>query len=153
MEEKKPHIKLSEISKKDHFPAPAGYFDTLQEKIDARIASENREKVIHVNWRYIGYAAAASVTLLVAVLVGIRNPTPQAQTVEEMIAAIPYEECIAYLEASDIEIDEIVRGTPVDAWDEPLVLPTASDSLIGDDDLDVLYERYGVTADENLQTL
>jgi hypothetical protein len=153
MAEKKTHIKLSEIPKKDPFKAPEDYFDTLQEKIDERIGLEKKGKVIQANWRYIGYAVAASVTLLVAVLIGIRNPTEQKPTVEDMIADISFEECIAYLQTSDIEIDEIVQGTPLEAWSEPLVSPIGSDSLIDDRELDVLYERYGVSADENLQTL
>lgn len=153
MAEKKPHIKLSDLPKKDPFRAPEGYFDTLQEKIDARIGLEKKGRVIQVNWRHIGYAVAASVTLLVAVLIGIRNPTEQRPNVEQMLAEISFEECIAYLEASDIEIDEIVQGTPLEAWNEPLVSPTGPDSLIDDSELDALYERYGVTDDENLQTL
>jgi hypothetical protein len=150
---KKPHIKLSDLAKKDPFQAPEGYFNTLQEKIDARIGLEKKGRLVQLNWRYIGYAVAASVTLLIAVLVGIKTPGTQKPTVEEMIAGISFEDCVAYLQSSDIEIDEIVQGTPLDAWDEPFISPSGSDSLMNDYELDVLYERYGVTSDENLQTL
>jgi hypothetical protein len=153
MAEKKPHSKLSDFPKKDPFKAPEGYFDNLQSKIDARIGQETKGKVIHVNWKYIGYAVAASVTLLVAVLIGIRNPAEQKPTAEEMVAAISFDDCLAYLKSSDIEVEEIVAGTPLDAWIDPIVSDTESDSLIGDKELDLLYERYGVTDDENLQIL
>jgi hypothetical protein len=153
MAEKKPHIKLKDLSKKDPFQAPDGYFDTLQDRIDRRIGNAKQGRVIQVNWRYIGYAVAASVTLLVAVLIGIRNPGEQRPTVEDLIAEISFDDCLAYLETSDIEIEEIVQGTPFDAWNEPLVSPTESDSVVDESELDILYELYGVTSDENLQTL
>ena len=156
MSDKKPHIKLSDLPKRDPFEAPEGYFETLQSRIDARIDAGKPAKVIQVNWRYIGYAVAASVTLLIAVPVGGQFKSSQEPTVEQLLAEVSFEDCLAYLEETELEleIDEILQATSSETWSEPLVMPHPVDSGFQDEeDLDLLYERYGVTSDENLQTL
>jgi hypothetical protein len=153
MAEQKPNIKLSDIPKRDPFQAPDGYFDDLQAKIDRRIADAPKAKVIHVNWRNIGYAVAAAVTLLVAVLVAVDGPSKSTPSAAEMIAQLTAEDCLAYLTSTDIEIDEIIQGTDAEIWSDPVEAPMDSGSDLSDEDLDLLYERYGVTSDENLQSL
>ena len=152
MDEEKKHNRLADRPKKDPFEAPEGYFDSLQQKIDQRIDAGSKGKVVSVNWRYIGYAVAASITLLVAFLIGFSNLSKDELSVEQMLAEISLEDCIAYIETSDMDIDEIVQGTSPETWSEPMVSPHGDDTDL-EEDMDLLYEEYGVTSDENLQTL
>jgi hypothetical protein len=149
------HKKLRGIPKRDVFSVPEGYFDSLQERIEKRIAQEEEKKIISFrHWKYIGLAAAASIALLIMLLPRILSTENAPATAEELIDEITADDCLTYLRNTDIDTEEILGLMPPDVWtdtmDEDLQFSTPE---VTEEDIDLLYERYGVTPDKNLQTL
>jgi hypothetical protein len=160
MSEEKKHKNLSDIPKKDIFKAPEGYFDTLQERIEMRIAGKekrtNESYVIGIpadKFKYISLAIAASVALLIMFLPA-RQSDPASLSAAELIAQISDEDCLAFLQSSELEIDDLLGLSEPELWNEVMDegVPDATNDL-KEEDADLLYEQYGVSEDENLQML
>lgn len=156
MEEEKENTDLNKIPKKDLHQAPEGYFEALPDKILQRIDGEEKRKErklgVQVSWSTIGYAAAASIVLLVAVLIGIRNNENDAASAEDLLAEVSTSDLVLYLQYSEIDTYEIIEATDIDQLDQPL--GRAEDLMepqLDDADMELLYEQYGISPDENLQ--
>ncbi|MEQ9437697.1 MAG: hypothetical protein RIG62_01570 [Cyclobacteriaceae bacterium] len=112
-------MNLEDLKKKgltqDPFPAPAGYFDGLSDRIQARIAQEEEaksdetSKVVRISQRW--YYAAAAVAVL-ALSVWLINPfkntaDPVADgegEVQTLLADVSNEALIDYLEMTNVDI-------------------------------------------------
>ena len=146
--------KLNDIPKKEIFKVPEDYFTELEKKIDRRIDAKPAGKVVsfYSEHRYelAGLAAAAAIALLV-IFVPWQNSGP-APDVTAMIAEIPAEDCLAYLEYSDLTIEQIIGSATEQELEEALgdFVPAPQ---IDDEDLDRLYEKFGATSDEKLKSL
>ncbi|SRR5690606_29273625 len=151
MKEKKP-IKLTDIPRKDVFNVPEGYFEGLQDRISERIARPQGKQVFLERplVRRLSLAVAAAVALLIVAIPFLNNRNEL--TAEQLISQLSPEDCLYYLEHSDIETADILALIETeDLFDEQeQLLPPAE---MSDDELDLLFERYGVTEDEKLQTL
>lgn len=91
--------KLDDIDKKEVFKVPEGYFEDLPLKIQQRVSTERQPQRLRVPaW---SLALAASVLLLVTFIFILPESTPNT---EELLAQIPQDEIIAYLD--QIELDE-----------------------------------------------
>ncbi len=150
MGEKKP-IKLSEIPKTDVFRTPEGYFEDLQDRIAERIAKPEGKQVFFMRpvVRNISLAAAAVIAILIVALpLMLDKPTPSA---EQLIAKLSAEDCLYYLQHSDMETAEILSIVDTDNLfvENEQALPPAE---MSEEDLELLYELYGVTDDDKLQT-
>ena len=155
--EKEPE-RLSNIPKKDIFKAPEGYFDSLQENISRRIAERKKPagKTIAFRverWKYVTLAAAAVITLLIIFLPS-RQVDLHSPSAAELIAQITDEECLAFLKSSELEIDDLLGLSEPELWDEVIVdaVPDDAEEWKKEDE-EMLYERFGVSPDENLQIL
>lgn len=147
-------MKLEDIPKKDIYSAPEGYFERLEKDIQTRIEGKPEGKVVsfykHNRLGLIGLAAAASIALLI-VFLPITN-TEESMDVTSMLAEISTEDCLAYLEGSELTMEQIIG----DATDEEL--EQALDDLVpapefDEGDLELLYEKFGATSDEKLNSL
>ena len=92
--------RLDDIDKKIDFKVPDGYFEELPLKIQQRIQEENKEARTFIlpSW---SYAMAAAVLLIITFVFLFQDTAP---TAESLLAEVPEEALIAYLE--EIEIDE-----------------------------------------------
>ena len=91
--------KLDDIDKKQAFKAPEGYFEDLPMKIQQRITEEPRKQSSSTPvW---ALAMAASVVIVVAFIFLFQDNQPST---ESLLADIPQEELIAYLD--QLEVDE-----------------------------------------------
>lgn len=92
--------KLKDIDKRKAFEVPEGYFEDLPLKIQSRISTKEKSKyqIRLPNW---SLALAASVILIVTSIF-LFSDTPTSA--EDLLAKIPQEELIAYLD--EIELDE-----------------------------------------------
>lgn len=154
--EKKPQKKLEEIPKKQFFQVPDGYFNDLEQKIQRRIDEQPQGKVIPFfvehRWKVIGLAAAASIAFLLVFLPMQRTQTSVSE-VDQLLAQVSAEDCLAYLQFSELDIEEIIATTPSEDIDEVLEEYLFEGPEIEDEDLDLLYEKFGATSDEKLKTL
>ena len=99
--------------------------------------------------RNISLAAAAVIAILIVALpLMLDKPTPSA---EQLIAKLSAEDCLYYLQHSDMETAEILSIVDTDNLfvENEQALPPAE---MSEEDLELLYELYGVTDDYKLQT-
>jgi hypothetical protein len=154
--EKEPES-LSNLPKKDIFRAPDGYFDSLPDKISSRIASQKPAgKTIPFRmerWKYATLAAAAVITLLIIFLPS-RQTDQDSPSAADLIAEITDEECLAFLKTSEVEIDDLLGLSDPGLWNEVIgdAVPDSTEQW-NEEDEEILYERFGVSPDENLQIL
>lgn len=152
MSKEKPHINLKDIPKQEVYKVPEGYFDSLPGRVEQQITEEkNGRSVRFTNWNMIGYAVAASISLLIVALIVFRKD-PASHSAEDLLAEVSTSDLVAYLQNSEVDAYEIVDATHPDVWAEPLA-DSASwlKPKLNSEDMDLLYERYGVSPDENLQ--
>lgn len=153
----KKHESLSDIPKKDIFNAPEGYFDSLQKRIDLRVSGQRPEARIlgmpAAKVRYISLAVAASIALLI-IFLPARQTDPGSPSAAQLISEISNEEALAFLQASDVEIDDLLGLSQPELWDEVIVdaVPDTTTD-ISNTDAETLYEQYGVSSDEDMQLL
>jgi len=156
MDPDKRKIKLSDISRKDVFKAPDGYFDSLSSRIAKRLEEKPKGKVVAFNSATLwigGLAAAATISLLVVFGPRLISSSQHAETAEDLIAALSYDDCLAYLTSTDVTMEEILGDA-----DEIQLIEGFGDDIgttpeVDEDAIDLLYEKYGVTEDEKMQTL
>lgn len=150
--EKKP-IKLSDLPKKDVFTTPDGYFDSLQSRIDAKIKEPKGKTVVFTpqRWFYAGLAAAM-IALAIVFGPGLFTSSTTSPSAEQLLASVPEAELLAYLNESDLEIEDILSMTEPELWDEIIDDDVLTPSF-DEENLDLLYEQYGVSSDEAFQIL
>jgi hypothetical protein len=157
MSSEKKHRNLDDIPKKDIFKAPEGYFDSLQNRINERVSGHRPEgRIIGMpasRVKYISLAIAAAIALLI-VFLPARQTDPASPSAAELISAISNEDALAFLKASDVEIDDLLGLSEPELWDEVIVdaVPDTTTD-ISNTDAETLYEQYGVSSDENMQLL
>lgn len=153
MKDKKPH-KLDDYGKEPVFKTPQRYFEDLEARIMSRIEEGEEKKVFRLRSpgtkMWIG-AAAAVIAILVLSLSQLLSPA--APSVDEMLAEIPAEDCLAYLKGSDIDISDILAISDLEGLVDEYEGGLLPEENLNEEDVDLLYERYGVTDDDKLQTL
>jgi hypothetical protein len=153
MSNERPYRKLTDLPKKDIFKTPEGYFENLPNAIANRIAHKKEPKVVAFRpWTYVGVAAAAAIALLIAFGPGLLNPGQSSASAEELLAGVSDEACLAYLKNAELDVEEILELPDPELWDEALQ-DAVPEPQVSDDNIDLLYEEYGVSPDENLQIL
>jgi hypothetical protein len=145
---------LSNIPKRNVFKTPDGYFDSLPGRVADRIQNKKEAKVVSMpfNRMTISMAAAAVILLLIAVIFFIQQSDPQTSA-EELLAQVSDEDCIAYLKTTDIEIEDILNNADPGVWEESFDADEHFQEPFDEQDDELLYEKYGVSPDEDLQLL
>jgi hypothetical protein len=135
--------KLEEIAKKNIFEVPDGYFDKLPGIIQARVAKPEPTR-----WLIPTLKFALPVLALVAV--GIFWFTAQTgQSIEEQLSGIQTEQLVAYLDDSDLTMDDLAETV---TWSESdlneLEEKVYSSMEVTGEELDILFEEFNVEAED-----
>lgn len=144
--------KNDDMKRKDPFQAPEGYFDSLADRIEARIDQEAekpaaRGRIIRMPMA-VGYAAAAVITLLAVFWLVTRDET--TPTSDELIARLSDQEIIEYLASSDMPLEEIIEITDFGSMEsDSLDLQVMPDLDLAPGEIDELIELYDLEELEN----
>jgi hypothetical protein len=131
--------KLEDIPKKEIFKVPDGYFDSLPNRIQARIAEESPAREERFFFRFkLQYALP--VIVLLAVGAALFLPVRQPDSVESLLAGVQTEELIAYLEESGITTEDVLEDVEFNATDLDEIEAEVYELTIGDEDLLELME-------------
>ena len=129
--------KLEDISKKNIFEVPDGYFEKLPGIIQARVA-----KPQPTPWFVPTLKFALPIFAILAV--GIFWYSSQSQnTIEEQLAAIQTEQLVAYLDDATLNFDDLTESV---TWSEDdlneLEEKVFSSFEVSETDLDLLLEEF-----------
>jgi hypothetical protein len=129
--------KLEDISKKNIFEVPDGYFEKLPGIIQARVA-----KPEPTPWFVPTLKFALPIFAILAV--GIFWYSSQSQnTIEEQLAAIQTEQLVAYLDDATLNFDDLTESV---TWSEDdlneLEEKVFSSFEVSETDLDLLLEEF-----------
>jgi hypothetical protein len=153
MSNEKPYRKLTDLPRKDIFKTPEGYFEQLPDSVAKRIRQKKESKVVAFRpWAFAGIAAAAAIALLIAFGPSLLTPGQPRTSAEDLLAGVSDEACLAYLKNAELDVEEILELPDPQLWDEALE-GAIVEPEVSDEDVDLLYEEYGVSPDENLQLL
>lgn len=104
--------KLEDIPKNHPFSVPDGYFDKLPGVIQARVAESAVKKQARP---FFQYALRVAVPLAAMVVLAVLYFTPSTgNNYNDILASVDTEQLTAYLEESDITIDELLEVTELD---------------------------------------
>ena len=137
-------MNLNDIDKKEPFKAPDGYFESLEDRIMARIeeneASPARGRSVWFQPWY-GYAAAAAVALIAVVMIFSPGSVSESASAEDILAEIPEEAIIDYLASSSISTDEIMdlANFTLEEADE---IQSENTLELNEEDIDLLIEEF-----------
>jgi hypothetical protein len=106
--------KLDDIPKKNIYEVPDGYFDQLALKIQARTEVISPTRSVN-SWTLALKYALPAVVIAVA-LVFILKPK-SVQDTEQLLASIPTEHLIAYIDDSDISVQDLLEIVNFDEAD------------------------------------
>jgi len=144
---KKP-FKLEDVSKKESFSVPNGYFDTLPTIIQAKAIESTKPSFVLSKGLVLKLALPALLLVFIVGYVGYKfqqNLTITDNNIESMLAEISTEELVEYLDQTDLSGEDFLElvsfdGEQID--DFSMGLDNISDEelelLIGDFDLQEL---------------
>ncbi|NJN25507.1 MAG: hypothetical protein HC819_05860 [Cyclobacteriaceae bacterium] len=141
-------MKLDDIHKKNIFDVPDRYFDQLPGQIQKRITKKENLYTSVVRNGYWPRLAIPALGL-VLVLIFFANPGKyqSVESIEVMLAEVSDEDVIAYLQSTDITIEEIMEHVDGEALVLEPADPLTNDLEIENLDLNALMDNYGI--DEN----
>lgn len=106
--------KLDDIPKKNIYEVPDGYFDQLALKIQARTEVISPTRSVN-RWAF-ALRYALPVIIVAVALVFIFRPK-SVQNTEQLLATIPSEHLVAYLDDSDISVQDLLEIVNFDEAD------------------------------------
>lgn len=132
--------RLEDIPKKNIFQVPDGYFDQLPGIIQSRVA-----KPAPIHW-YATPAFKFALPLVALLALGIYWYVSPGKSLEQQLAAIETEQLMAYLEDSDLSIDELTESVTWSETDlDELEEKVYSSFDIAEDELDLLLQEFSET--------
>ena len=133
--------KLEEIKKENIYKVPDRYFDELPMRIQDRITGDTKSVLSPVyDWRMAVKIAVPAFILVFAILIGvfIRNNNTY-QDVDTILAQVSSEDMIAYLQSTDISIDDILNEIQYEEIADEIL---QENFLLDDDELSIdLYDE------------
>ncbi|MBK8292479.1 MAG: hypothetical protein IPK96_17610 [Flammeovirgaceae bacterium] len=129
--------KLEDISKKNIFEVPDGYFEKLPGIIQARVAKPQPTPWFVPTLKF-------ALPIFAILVVGIFWYSSQSQnTIEEQLAAIQTEQLVAYLDDATLNFDDLTESV---TWSEDdlneLEEKVFSSFEVSETDLDLLLEEF-----------
>ncbi len=137
-------IKLDDIEKKSRpFSVPEGYFDDLPMKIQDRIQEEKKEVWIKTPALRLAFAVAAMLVIVMSIVFINQTTTP-----EDLLADIPEEELLAYIDMMQLDETDIFSAfegsvETIEFYD----MEGFEDLQLEDEALDDLLIEYDLTDD------
>jgi len=140
-------MKLEDIKKKNIYAVPDKYFDQLPRKIQSRIHEKQPISWLSWNWN-LSYKLAIPVTAIILMVFYFGNFNRQTQQdASTILAEVSTEDIIAYLDFADLTTEEIVEVIDINDIEFELYenSPIIEDlDEIDEDEIDLLYEKYGL---------
>jgi hypothetical protein len=130
--------KLDDIPKKNIFEVPDDYFDRLPMKIQARLETPDQTRYIPV-WNL---AVRYALPIVIVGLVLVYFLRPNAHQTEELLASISNEHLIAYLNETDISVNELLDIANFNESDADSLSQHLNDTLLGDFDPDSYRDEF-----------
>jgi hypothetical protein len=127
-------MKLEDINKDKPFKVPDQYFEEFPERLMDRIRKESEKDRGKVNrGRMISLPAmikmAVAASILALITFGIYQINFEGRSPDQLLAEVPTESLIAYLEESELSVDELIETIDMeliieeDPLMEPYLLP------------------------------
>jgi len=135
--------RLEDIPKKNIFEAPDGYFDRLPSVIQARVVQESASR--KAAWIVSGVRYAIPALLIVVIIITtwrLNSGNTKIQDPEEMLAAIDTPSLVAYLEDTDVTIDELLESVTLSQDDVMEIENEVYEITLEEGDLDALLDEY-----------
>ena len=142
-------MKLEDIKKKNIYSVPDRYFDQLPARIQSRVNEKKLVLGVSLNWSLVlRVAGPVLAVILVIFYFGVTN-NYTGQSADDFLAQVTTDDLIAYLETTDITTDEIIEGLDfstidLDFYEEGLIMQNME---MSDEDIDDLYDEYGIEGD------
>ncbi len=143
-------MKLEDIKKKNIYSVPDKYFDQLPGKIQSRINEEQPVSWLSWNWSltYKLAVPVAAIILMVFYFGNLNDQTPQ--DAGAILAEVSTDDIIAYLDYADLTTEEIVEVIDIDdiefeLYENSPIIEDLND--IDEDEMNLLYEQYGLDED------
>ena len=134
--------KLEDIPRKNVFEVPEGYFDRLPGIIQARVAEKENSHAWSPYFRYSLQYALPALILVVASIFYFR--TPEALSVQDLLASVDSEQLVAYLGESDLNTDELLEFVSLDPNEVAAIQESSLDEIgLSDEDVDGLSDEFG----------
>ncbi|MCK5703830.1 MAG: hypothetical protein KAI29_21880 [Cyclobacteriaceae bacterium] len=142
-------MKLEDIKKENIYSVPDRYFDQLPARIQSRVNEKKPVLGVSLSWSLVlRVAGPVLAVILVIFYFGITN-NYTGQSADDLLAQVTTDDLIAYLETTDITADEIIEGLDfstidLDFYEEG---PIMQNMEMSDEEIDGLYDEYGLDAD------
>lgn len=130
----------NKISKQQPYEAPSGYFEKLPGIIQSSVHKENKSNrwTLFLKWSLL--PALAGCLFVVFNWVLISNKAP-----EELLAEVPTDELVYYLEVSDTSTDELLNELSPDVFAEDFLYEeNMFNDKLNDETLDQLIDMYEI---------
>jgi hypothetical protein len=121
--------RLDEIPKKSLFEAPEGYFEKLPGRIQARIPiAIGTKPEPEVAWGRLVLRYTLPVVIIATAVIFVINREP-IRSPEEVIATLESEQLVAYLEETDLNVDDLLDAIPLDGAEVDMLEVDALDDF------------------------
>ena len=142
-------MKLDDIKKKNVYNVPDRYFEQLPGRIQTRVSKKKPDFFYSFNWKLTAQIASPVLAVLLLIFYfGIGTQT-SALSAEELLAEVTTEDVIAYLETTDLSADEIIEELDLSMVDLDFNEdgPIMEDLEMNEQDLDLLFDEYGIESE------
>ncbi len=147
---KKP-FKLEDISKKESFSVPEGYFDTLPTIIQAKAIESTKKSFVFTTNMALKFALPSLLLLMVAGYFGYKYQSSSISSdanIELMLSDISTEEMVAYLDQTDLSSEDLLELVSFDG--EQIDDFSINLDNISDEELELLIEDFNIEELENI---
>jgi len=102
-------MKLEDINKENIFKIPDQYFEEFPDRLKSRISEESgKDQGKLVSFPLVVKMAVAA-SIVVLITFGIFQINFKSKSVDQLLASVPTESLIAYLEESEMSTDELIE--------------------------------------------
>ena len=142
-------MKLEDIKKKNIYTVPDKYFDQLPTRIQARVNEKKPVFGINVDLSLVLKVAFPAVALVVVMFYFGLNNYNSDKSAADLLAQVSTEDLIAYLETTDITTQQILEEVDFSILDLDFSndQPIMKDIEMDDQDLNILFDEYGIDGD------
>ncbi|TAE91110.1 MAG: hypothetical protein EAZ80_12980 [Runella slithyformis] len=106
-------IKLENLSHMPPFDAPAGYFDDLPMRVQAKIAAQKApEERLRLSWSWRRTAVWVTAICVIGALIWVTYPQKQYSLGEETLSQVSDEVIVGYLKESNVSQQDLAEQIP-----------------------------------------
>jgi hypothetical protein len=144
-------FKLEDISKKDTFSVPEGYFENLPTIIQSKAIESTKKKIAFTQVGVLKLAIPSLLLLIIAGYFGYKyqnNPSQLDSKIELMLADVSTEEMVDFLDQTELSSDDLLEmvsfdGERIDDFSYDL-------ENVSDEELELLINDFEIVDIENI---